>query len=207
LEEFESVHSKKWTKAWPVSDGNPLCGKVYISHPSSVENTSTLYPSGNAFDILIRKIIENRSLFEKYVGVFDEDWKYFYCRPYVYNANSGLSWHQDSHLAISGAYSFYCHKHWNVGWGGELLIDKFDNVDFALPLREKYEGGTATIGCHIDNTPMSENLMQQGLGTFIQPRPNRLVVLKKGILHTIKKVDSAAGSNLRMTLQGFFMNP
>lgn len=41
-------------------------------------------------------------------------------------------------------------------------------------------------------------------GVFIYPRPNRLVVLRGGAMHCIKKVESAAGRSLRASVSGFF---
>jgi hypothetical protein len=206
LEDYEYVHKDKWTKAWPISDGHPLRGKVYISHPSKVEDSSIIYPAGNAIDILIKKMLLHLEKFEPYVGKFEIDWDYFYCRPYIYPINSGLSWHQDLHQSISGAYTFYCHPEWNVSWGGELLLMNAKDV-FQNTVENLYNEKIGLIGSHIDNTKINEVLLKRGHGIFIQPKPNRLVLIKKGILHTIKKVDSTAGNKLRLTLQGFFMKP
>jgi Rps23 Pro-64 3,4-dihydroxylase Tpa1-like proline 4-hydroxylase len=43
-------------------------------------------------------------------------------------------------------------------------------------------------------------------GTFINPKPNRLVVLRGGTRHCIKKVESAAGQAFRASVAGFFFN-
>jgi hypothetical protein len=43
-------------------------------------------------------------------------------------------------------------------------------------------------------------------GTFINPQPNRLVVLRGGTRHCIKKVESAAGQAFRASVSGFFFN-
>ncbi|MFF4112602.1 2OG-Fe(II) oxygenase [Streptomyces sp. NPDC001714] len=43
-----------------------------------------------------------------------------------------------------------------------------------------------------------------GTGAYVGPRPNRLVVIKSGVHHCIKKVDISAGSNVRASVTGFF---
>jgi hypothetical protein len=43
-------------------------------------------------------------------------------------------------------------------------------------------------------------------GVFIYPRPNRLVLLRGGILHCVKKVERAAGEAFRASVSGFFFN-
>ena len=55
-----------------------------------------------------------------------------------------------------------------------------------------------------DNQPLYDNIMEEGIGTYIQPKPNRLVLNKggpHGILHKVNKSTINAGP--RLTLQGF----
>ena len=42
------------------------------------------------------------------------------------------------------------------------------------------------------------------MGTFISPKPNRLVLINKNVVHGITRVDKDAGENVRLTLTGFF---
>jgi len=50
----------------------------------------------------------------------------------------------------------------------------------------------------------TKNLMDYGMGTFISPKPNRLVLINKNVVHGITRVDKDAGENVRLTLTGFF---
>ena len=55
-----------------------------------------------------------------------------------------------------------------------------------------------------DNQPLYDVIMDEGIGHYIQPKPNRLVLNKggpKGILHKVNK--STINSGARITLQGF----
>lgn len=42
-------------------------------------------------------------------------------------------------------------------------------------------------------------------GRFIYPLPNRLVLMRRGIYHSIQRVDKNAGENCRLSLSGFFL--
>ena len=46
--------------------------------------------------------------------------------------------------------------------------------------------------------------MAQGAGSFVMPKPNRLVIIRGGLPHKIAKVSVAAGSHLRRSITGFF---
>jgi hypothetical protein len=43
-------------------------------------------------------------------------------------------------------------------------------------------------------------------GVFVYPAPNRLVLLRGGTMHCIKKVEPAAGKAFRASVSGFFFN-
>lgn len=77
----------------------------------------------------------------------------------------------------SGAFAYYAHPRWHSQWGGELLVSHHDG--------------------HAD----------AGLGDYIAPRPNRLVIVGAGALHRINPVHPAAGSHVRCSIAGFFVRP
>ena len=55
-----------------------------------------------------------------------------------------------------------------------------------------------------DNQPLYDVIMDSGVGNYIQPKPNRLVLNKggpHGILHKVNK--STTNADARITLQGF----
>jgi len=57
---------------------------------------------------------------------------------------------------------------------------------------------------HLDNDDANELLMKGGFGSFVVPKPNRIVVIKGGTPHSIAKVAAAAGRNARASVGGFF---
>ena len=144
---------------------------------------------------------------ESLIGTQGQDWEYFFARSYIYPAGTGLSWHRDNENNASGAYVYYAHPHWDPQWGGEFLVAPLKTRHVKFPKKQLYEGGEKFIGSHIDNAHEIEPLMEEGLGTYIMPKPNRLVFLTSGVMHCIKKVDMAAGNKMRGTIQGFFQDP
>ena len=63
------------------------------------------------------------------------------------------------------------------------------------------------------NTPMAmfeqdkkyEEIIEYGRGFFVSPKPNRLVIINKNIVHGINRVDADAGDNIRLSLGGAIM--
>jgi len=60
---------------------------------------------------------------------------------------------------------------------------------------------------HLDNDDATELLMARGIGSYILPKPNRLVVIKGGTPHAIAKVRASAGRHVRASVGGFFKRP
>jgi Rps23 Pro-64 3,4-dihydroxylase Tpa1-like proline 4-hydroxylase len=104
----------------------------------------------------------------------------------------GLEWHSDT--GWLGAFVYYVHPVWRSSWGGELLVA----ADDATP------SGIAPAAA-ADWRRDVETVCRTG-GAFICPRPNRLVLLRGGTLHCIKKVESGAGPSFRASLSGFFFH-
>ena len=42
-------------------------------------------------------------------------------------------------------------------------------------------------------------------GRYFYPKPNRLVLMRRGVPHSIQRVDTNAGENCRLSLSGFFL--
>jgi Rps23 Pro-64 3,4-dihydroxylase Tpa1-like proline 4-hydroxylase len=107
-------------------------------------------------------------------------WTDFTLSPWTYRPGHGLEWHSDrGYLA---GYIYYAHPDWHSSWGGELLVAP-DAAATSIP----------------------ESVCEAG-GVFIYPRPNRLVLLRGGVLHCIKKVEGAAGKAFRASISGFFLD-
>ena len=50
----------------------------------------------------------------------------------------------------------------------------------------------------------NSNIIEYGMGTFVSPKPNRLVLINSSTVHGITRVDPDAGQNIRLTLTGFY---
>lgn len=204
-EEFQPVHTRKWIKAFRLSDGEPLWGAVYLSHPDPEDQQSNVYPTKRGIDAFIGQMLAQKKLYAPLIGEEGEHWSRFFCRPYLYAAGSGLSWHTDGRFDIAGAYVYYSHPQWHAGWGAELLIDSSGKDDFDYPHVTLYDGSKRQLGLHLDYEAASAAVLAKGLGHYICAKPNRLVILRRGILHRIQRVDPNAGDRVRSSLTGFFL--
>ena len=57
---------------------------------------------------------------------------------------------------------------------------------------------------HLDNDDASRLLMAHGVGSFVMPKPNRLVIIAGGVPHSVARVRPAAGRKVRASISGFF---
>ena len=57
----------------------------------------------------------------------------------------------------------------------------------------------------LENDEENERLMDPGVGHYVLPKPNRLVLIASGNQHMIAKVSDAAGNNARAVYSGFFL--
>ncbi|MFJ1618474.1 2OG-Fe(II) oxygenase [Streptomyces sp. NPDC088251] len=163
-------------------DGDPLVGPSVFHHYAEVPKGSKKYPSGNAVDLLVEKIDKAAETLAPWTGRQGEEWDFFTCTPYVYPLGAGLSWHDDARGGKSASYVFYAHEEWAASWGAELLVEG----------RDRRPAADATVS------------KARGFGNYITPLPNRLVVIRSGTPHTVKRVDVNAGEHVRTSLTGFF---
>ena len=63
------------------------------------------------------------------------------------------------------------------------------------------------LSSHLDNSEVNETLMEAGVGYFIMPKPNRLVIMKTGNPHMISKVQPTAGDHVRVSVTMFLIRP
>lgn len=206
-ENFQSVHHKKWTKAFRLSDGDPLWGPPYLSDSYHGDKTNDVYPTGKAVDLIIEKLKITITNYTNLLGEQGKDWAYFFARAYLYPQGAGLSWHRDNENFVKGAFVYYAHPNWNPQWGGELMIASADTSQLKFPKSKMHNGQEISLGSHLNNNFETQALMDSGIGHFILAKPNRLVLMGTGTLHAIKRVDPNAGDNVRATIQGFFQDP
>ncbi|WP_428266350.1 2OG-Fe(II) oxygenase [Haliangium sp.] len=158
-------------------------------------------------DELIGAMLANRDLFSEYIGREGVDWDYFFCRAYLYPIGTGLSWHSDGRTGVAGAYVYYAHPQWKAHWGSELLIDGSGFCEFDYPEHKMYDGSTERLGQHLDASETSDAVMEHAAGHYVLPKPNRFVLLRRGVLHRLNPVHPSAGENVRASITGFFIAP
>ena len=206
-ETLEFVHQKKWVKAFRLTDGEPLWGPPFLSDPYTPDIKSVVYPTKKGIDLFIFELKNLAPHCEHIIGKQGQDWAYFFARAYIYPKGTGLSWHRDNENSAQGAFVYYAHQEWDPQWGGEFLISSYETQKLKYPESELYGGEKKYLGSHLDNIFEKEALLSSGIGTYIMPKPNRLVIITSGIIHCIKKVEEAAGNKVRASITGFFQDP
>ncbi|MET8151126.1 2OG-Fe(II) oxygenase [Actinoplanes sp. NPDC049668] len=108
-----------------------------------------------------------------------------------YPRGAALGWHNDAGGGRIGEFVCFLHSDWGADWGGELIVlDKAaDHADRTGP------DGTLSISEFVSR---SRSTM-----TLIAPLPNRVVFLKAGTAHTIKRVEDQWQAKPRLTFTGF----
>jgi Rps23 Pro-64 3,4-dihydroxylase Tpa1-like proline 4-hydroxylase len=207
VENFARVDVSSPTGQWAWHDGGSLRGPT-IGYKTKWH---AQFPTGTAVDALMETIVSEEKRFRPALGQFGSDWDDFSASPSLYPVGTGLSWHRDAENN-AGSFVYYVHPHWNVEWGGELLLG--DPAQFSIPGSQGpffnpapsgyADDGAAWLNSHLENERASETLMAHGAGSFVMPKPNRLVIIRGGLPHKIAKVSVAAGSHLRCSITGFF---
>lgn len=191
--------------AWRLDDGVPLGGRELLTpgpRPRPEDD-----PERSPFDLVVDALLAQPEL---YAGLVDEGWDRVSARPYVYPHGTALSWHSDDSERYAGAFIYYAHPRWDVHWGGELLIS--DPVPGHLGEDDEDEAGDEDeqdepiMAYRFETEAYSERLLELGVGSFVMPKPNRLVLLA-GAPHMIARVSTAAGQNVRASVSGFFLRP
>jgi len=175
-EQYAMPHINGWSKVWRLTDGTPIGGKEY-------DNSNA--PFNNYMDLMRFIITECANMSPSII----EKWSSLILRSYLYPRGTKLNWHND--VGYSGAAIFYAHPEWASTWGGELMIARTPpETSFNPP--------------HLDHKKEDEFLGTFGLGTYITCKPNRLVITRPGVWHSINRVDSDAGDHCRASVVGFF---
>lgn len=193
--------------AWKLDDGVPLGGHELCTDSRDPEarhdpERPQRYPSQTPLDRVVHALLSRPELHE---GLIGDHWDRLSARAYVYPHGTGLSWHVDDHQLYAGAFIYYAHPHWNAHWGGELLIGEVAEPDpDADPDTDPDE--LPIMAYRFETEPYSERLLEMGCGSFVMPKPNRLVLLA-GAPHMIAAVSPAAGHSVRASVSGFFLAP
>lgn len=205
--------------SWRLDDGRVMRGPdVYygeIAQRIAETNRGTFaYPTGAAIDLLVRRFVEQADSYEELVGREGKDWRTLALAPRLYERNSGLYWHRDSPSVVTGSCTFYAHPEWNVQWGGELFIAHEsarsipeDRGPSMVEPKQVMGRGLTQIAGHLDNREVNAALMKYGMGHYVMPKPNRLVVMRTGNPHMVSKIHPAAGDHVRASITLFLIRP
>ncbi len=198
-ENYQFANSRYWEKGSRLSDGRKLEGPVYFSGNDLLLGRHNVYPTDLVIDVIIQKIEKLAPKLARVIGTHKNDWDYFSARPVLYPSGCSFSWHNEE-AGKAGTFFYYVNPGWNVQWGGELLIStpETGNANYAAST-------TKIVGCRLDNQIENKLLMSPGVGNYVFPKPNRLVLLKPGIYHSVRRIDSNAGDNVQAMITGFFL--
>lgn len=193
----EWTQSQTDDKYWHITDGpNYKASKRFLRDA----------PFDNNYDIwaeAIRDFADNCVEAQDFVKGYTD----IAMRCHGYPVGSKNPWHSD----MGGVtYSYYLHKHWQINWDSTLLVLPKGSVHYKqimpkLPGTKQIDtyAGVGTLEM-FEQSEKQKNLIDYGLGTFVSPKPNRLVLIGKNVVHGITRVDKDAGENVRLTLTGFF---
>ena len=200
---YNQVQLDEWTqsqtddKYWHITDGpNYKASKRFLKDA----------PFNDNYDIwaeCIKTFANNCEEAQDFVKGYTD----IAMRCHGYPVGSKNPWHMDMGFVT---YSYYLHRHWQINWDSTLLVLPKGSVEYRQMLL-KLEGtkqqdtyaGTGALEM-FEQAEKTKNLMDYGMGTFISPKPNRLVLINKNVVHGITRVDKDAGENIRLTLTGFF---
>jgi hypothetical protein len=224
LESYVPVHHDGWVKVWRMSDGVPLAATTTVMYeapkqasaqaPAGDDKHHRVYPTHTGLDRVLEALVTNLDQFADLVGKRGVDFDNISARTFLYPQGTGLSWHEDA-VGYTGGYAFYAHPGWNVQWGGELLVadestrsQPFEGDQLVVLTRQEGTPRLTKIRIppFLDNPRQNAVLGQRGMGCYITPKPNRLVVIGGGNAHMINRVSPAAGDHARCTIAGFFVS-
>ena len=198
--EFNKTHWRGYEKAFRLYDGECLVGPTHTlplngAPPAMVE--AGRRRAGNPLSQLIFAMLARPEV-SAFLGRCGA-WSDISFASYIYPPGSGLGWHSDTGKAA--AFIYYLHPEWHESWGGELLLE-----DQRAPAAQVGVGGPASEFRDFYAALSDPAAPTPGLGAYVAPLPDRLVLIRGGVRHTIKKVEPAAGEAFRATISGFFVD-
>jgi hypothetical protein len=175
-EDYAIPHMGGWSKVWRATDGSPMGSRDYETSDK---------PFGNYMDAMSFYIAGAAKAHPAIVPSWDK----LILRSYIYPRGTKLNWHND--MGYKAAAIFYVHPEWASTWGGELMIARTPDSGTLPPP-------------HLDHREEDRFLATFGIGTYITCKPNRLVLTRGGVWHSINRVDADAGDHCRAAVVGFF---
>lgn len=202
--ELHLVHARGVSGYYRPSDGIPYEGPSIAwttrdlpEVPPDVELPIAFVPVGDAHDELVRAIQVPLRNHPELVGKEDVDWVGGLGRVIAYPPGTSISWHADDN-DVTASVIFYANPYWDVQWGGELFVAD-ESTKAGLRREESMH--------EFESAFETEVLLQRGFGTYVMPKPNRLVLLAGANPHKVAKVAPNAGDNVRATFSAFLIRP
>jgi Rps23 Pro-64 3,4-dihydroxylase Tpa1-like proline 4-hydroxylase len=176
-----------WIKVWRLNDGISM---------STKESLYSNRPFNSPIDQVFERVIDIARRHPSIVEAGEaHGWRDISLRSYLYPRGCKLSWHDDTGI-YCGEFAYYTHPRWGSTWGGELLIAETEAV--------QQTRNEASTGPYLDHEWEDRFVLGVGAGTFVSPKPNRLVLMAEGLYHSINRVDPDAGDHVRCSITGFF---
>ena len=194
---FFYENSFEWNRIW-----HPLSGMALLTGAKSYGETGKpgpRYPTNTPYDGFFSAVERNLTTVGDFLGLAEDEVRYV-MSAYLYRSGWGIPWHVDSGEGseYKGAFTYYVHKQWRGSWGGELMILPDERHDSPT-------NGSIDLAFAQGTGLRAPSHIEDGVGTFILPKPNRLVVLRSGVLHSVNPVSVMAGENMRFSLAGFYV--
>lgn len=194
---FFYENSFEWNRVW-----HPLSGMALLTGPKSFGDTGKpgpRYPTDTAYDLFFAGMEKRLDLISDFLSMQVDEVRYV-MSAYLYRAGWGLPWHEDrgENTEYRGAFTYYLHEKWRGNWGGELMIladerlasPTEDSIDLSFT-----QGTGLAKPSHVSG----------GIGTFVMPKSNRLVVMRPNVVHSVAPVSNLAGEHMRFSLAGFYL--
>lgn len=176
----------EWMRLWPLSDPQPV-----MSGPFNW----SLRPCGYGLDHYIEQfkacIESDRSCLSNI-----KDWSDIAFRVFLHARGSRMVAHADTPKYV-GAGVFYVHPDWRPNWGGEICFPSMaPDTDYSR---------TSVGGDSLTNGVINDAIQMRALGSYVSPKPNRLVLIRGGVVHYTNRVDVDAGAALRCSITSFLV--
>ncbi|QXQ07320.1 2OG-Fe(II) oxygenase [Sphingosinicellaceae bacterium] len=194
---FFYENSFEWNRVW-----HPLSGMALLTGPRSYGATGKpgpRFPTDTAYDLFFEAVGHRLEIIGEFLRLGSEEVRYV-MSAYLYRSGWGLPWHEDigQESEYKGAFTYYLHDRWRGNWGGELMILADERVG-------QGSAGAIDLAFAQGTGLRSPSSVENGVGTFIFPKSNRLVVMRPKVLHSVNPVSDLAGENMRFSLAGFYL--
>ena len=110
----------------------------------------------------------------------------------------------DDGVSYAGAYAYFLNPHWNIHWGG-LLLMLAKETTAQIDSYKKQKGPYNFVQKKwIDESEEAALVWDPGLAQCIFPKHNRIVFIANDVFHLVTTVNASAEDNARRSLAGFF---